>query len=209
MNRRRFLAGVALSVSLGGCLADPGDPENDSTENDSTEPDGDGSTDSTDGDEDSVPVLTGYAVSDHVVTPDAERFSDMDSWGLFLATREVAEEYFGDVDEDGAEGVREFVDESEFQDGDRLLYVHAYAPQTCYELALDGEPRVAENGLPLVETVVDRTEPEDEPCGDAVTSVRLLVRLSFDLDGGSPDVVEVHVSGHRDIPEELLVEAER
>lgn len=197
MNRRALLAstGIALSWSLAGCVSNSGDPDD--------------SSGADDGDADSVPVLTGHEVSDHAVTPDVEHAPDMDSWGLFLATRDAADRYFGDVDGSGADEVRTFVDETSFESGDRLLYVHSFAPQTCYELVLDDQPRVAENGLPLVKTELDRLAPADHGCGDAVTPVRLLLRLSFDLDGGSTDVVEVHVSGRADGTEELLVETER
>lgn len=155
-----------------------------------------------------VPVLTDYTVSDHAVTPDGERYSDMDTWGLYLASHEAAEEYFGDVEADGADAVRTFVDETMFQSGERLLYVHAYAPQTCYELVLDGEPHVAEDGDPVVRTELDRTAGEDEACGDAVTAVRVLLRLSFDPDGGTARRVDVHVAGTQDTTEVLTLEAQ-
>jgi hypothetical protein len=194
MNRRRFLAGasVVLPAAFAGCLDDG---------NDETGTDGTGN-----GDQDSVPILTGHEVSDHVASPDAERTSDMDAWGLFVASRDAAETYYGHVDD---EGVRAFVDETDFESGDRLVYLEAYAPQTCYEMSLAEDPYVAENGLPTVETTVERLADDDEPCGDAMTAVDVLLRLSFDLEGGSTDVVEAHVTGHRDEPEELLLEAER
>lgn len=183
--RRRFLSGTAVATVLAtGCVG-RGGPGG-----------GDGTVISADGEYDSVPALTGYEVSDAAVRPSVERPDDRDSWGLFVASREAADEYFGDsdeADESDAEAVRAFVDETDFDAGDRLLYVEAYAPQTCYELRLEGEPRIAENGLPLVAVRVDRTEPDDAPCGDAVTLVHLLVRLSFDLDAGPTDVVEVRV----------------
>ncbi|MEF8812591.1 MAG: hypothetical protein V5A55_02075 [Halovenus sp.] len=201
MNRRTFLAGTGLAIAgLAGCLSNGEGP---GTDDDGTDDSGD------DGDADSVPVLTDYAVSDHVVAPDAERNSDMDAWGLFLATRDAAEGYFGAVDGSGAEAVRTFIDETAFDAGDRLLYIQAFARQTCYDLVLEGEPAVGANGLPGVRVGLDRTAPEDEPCGDAITPVDLLLRLSFDLDAGSTDVVEVQVSGSLNDPEDLLIEAER
>lgn len=134
----------------------------------------------------------------------------MDAWGVFVGSETVAEEYFGSVDEDGAEKVQQFVDETNFKAGDYLLYVEAYAPQTCYELILGDEPEIAENVLPNVELEVNRTKPDDEPCGDAMTAVDLLVRLSFDLDEGGPaDIIEVTVAEHRDNPEELAIETDR
>lgn len=174
---------------------------------------GDGTATPTDDEKDSVPALTGYEVSDAAVRPSVERPDDRDSWGLFAASREAAEEYFGDsdeADESDAEAVRAFVDETDFDAGDRLLYVDAYAPQTCYELVLEQEPQIAENGLPLVVVRVDRTEPDDAPCGDAVTLVHLLVRLSFDLDAGPADVVEVRVvDDDGENVDDQRVEAER
>jgi hypothetical protein len=161
-------------------------------------------------DPDSVPVLTGHTVSDAVVTPDVDRESDTDAWGLFLASHGVAAEYFGDGDDDGAEEVRAFIEGTAFEDGDRLVYVRAYAPETCYELELGRAPFIAENGLPVVETEANRTASNEKPCGEAVTPVDLLVRLSFDADGPPADVVIVRVTGsagnHR---EGFQVEAER
>lgn len=150
-----------------------------------------------DGRPDAVPVLRGHAVSDRASTPDAERHSEMDPWGLFVATRETAEAYFGDGDEAGSDDVRGFIDRTAFEDGDRLLYIQAYAPQTCYELALDGAPSVAEDGRPRVETAVRRTASDEVPCGDAVTAVRLLLRLSFHPGAGVPEAVAVRVTGDR------------
>lgn len=200
--RRRFLSGTAAATVLAtGCVG-RGVPGG-----------GDGTVTSTDDENDSAPALTGYEVSDAAVRPSAERPDDQDSWGLFVAGREAADQYFSDpdeADESDAETVRAFVDETDFDAGDRLLYVEAYAPQTCYELALEREPRVAENGLPLVAVRVDRTEPDDAPCGDAVTLVHLLVRLSFDLDAGPADVVEVRVlDDDGENVDEHRVEAER
>lgn len=204
MNRRRFLAatGVTLSVSIAGCLGAIEAPGN-GNPGKRTDGSGDG------GDEDTVPVLLDFDVSQRVVPPEGERDSELDSWALFVAARDVAEGYFGDVDERGAEEVRTFVDETDFEAGERLLYVRAFAPQTCYELVLDEEPFVAENGLPNVNLRANRTASDDEVCGEAMTPVAILLRLAFDPDAGPADVVEVRVSGHRDDAEELLVEAER
>ncbi|MEF8800445.1 MAG: hypothetical protein V5A38_09370 [Halolamina sp.] len=158
---------------------------------------------------DDVPVLTDYTVSDQAVTPAGERYSDMDTWGLYLASHEAADEYFGEVEADGADAVRTFVDETAFESRERLVYVHAYAPQTCYELVLDGEPHIAEDGDPVVRTELDRTAGEDEACGDAVTPVRILLRLSFDTDGGAASRVDVHVAGTQDTTEVLTLEAQQ
>lgn len=130
----------------------------------------------------------------------------MDAWGLFLASEEVAEQYFGDAED--AASVQSFVDATEFEDGDRLVYLQAYGRQTCYALEIEGEPFVAENGLPRIEAGVARTAGPDQPCGDAITPVRTLLRLSFDLEAGSPDVVGVKIAGDMDGTAELLLEAE-
>lgn len=199
LTRRTLLATTGVATVAGaGCLA--------------TEPSADdspGSGDGTgDGDPDTVPDLTGHAVSDRAAVPDAERHSDTDARGLFVSSHEAAERYYADPDgsEDGAGA---FVEETDFEGGETLVFVEAYAPQTCYRLGLESDPRVGSDGLPTVQARVDRTAPEDDPCGDALTAVRLLLRLSFDPDGPPADAVEVAVSGHRDEPEELLLEAER
>lgn len=215
IQRRRFMQAVSASsaIVIAGCLSDTS-PENtpgNSNGNDAgTNDDDSGNEDSSTDDKDRVPELTGYTVSESAVTPAVEHFSDMDAWGVFVGSETVAEEYFGSVDEDGAEEVQQFVDETDFEAGDYLLYVEAYAPQTCYELILGDEPEIAEDGLPNVELAVNRTKPDDEPCGDAMTAVDLLVRLSFDLDEGGPaDIIEVTVAEHRDDPEELAIETDR
>ena len=145
-------------------------------------------------DPDSVPNLIGYTVSDAAVTPNVERESDTDSWGVFIASRSVAAGYF-DADDDESGEVQTFVAETAFEEGERLVYVQAYAPQTCYELVLGEEPSIDTNGLPVVDTELTRTKPAGESCGDAVTPVDLLLRLSFDPDGPPADVVVIQVTG--------------
>lgn len=186
--------GAAAAVSLAGCT--------------SNEPPEDDETTSEPGDGDSGPVLTGYEMSDTVVTPGQEQFSDLDSWGLFLASRDAAEAAWEDVTEAGVEEVRAFIGETAFDAGERLVYLHSYGSQTCYEMNLTGDPRIADDGLPALEATVDRTAPADQPCGDAVVSVHLLLRLSFDPSAPLPNVVEARVAGNRDEPEQLLLEAQ-
>jgi|GEM_PF-4440107 len=216
ISRRRFIHGAAAAAVLtAGCLADGGDDGDggsDGSDEASGGGDGDdgGSGGSGDGggDRDSVPVLTGHEVSEHAVRPASEQYSNMEAWGLFLASNAAAEEHFGDVEGSGAASVRAFVDATDFESGDRLLYLQAYGRQTCYALEIEGEPSVAENGLPRVEAGVARTAAPDEPCGDAITAVRALLRLSFDPEAGSPDAVEVEIAGHVGGTAELLLEAE-
>lgn len=166
--RRRYLSTTAAATILAtGCVGRD-IPRGDA-----------GTATPTDEEKDSVPALTGYEVSDAAVRPSAERPDEQDAWSLFLASRDAADRYFDDPDEAtkaAVEAVRAFVEATEFEAGDGLLYVEAYGPQTCYELVLEVEPEVAENGLPTVVVRVDRTEPEDAACGDAVTLVHLLVR---------------------------------
>lgn len=158
---------------------------------------------------DSVPNLTGYAVSDVAVTPDVERNSDMDSWGVFPATRGVAAEYF-DTDDDEFSEVQTFISETAFEEGERLVYVQSYAPQTCYELVLRDEPFINTNGLPVVDVELKRTEPVGESCDDAITPVDLLVRLSFGSDSPPGDVVVVQVTNSAGTAQEgFQLEAER
>lgn len=157
-----------------------------------------------------VPVLQSYTVSDHAVEPDVEPDSDMDAWGVYVASRDVAERYWpADGDDADRNAVGEFVAETDFDAGKRLLYVQAFAPQTCYELVPGEDPSISEEGLPEVPLVVDRTAPEDQACADAITPVDLLARLSFDPYSTLPDELSVTISGHRDRPEELRLEAER
>lgn len=227
MHRRRFLAGTSLVLPavLAGCLNsasssddDDGDGDdgnagnsdgsdaNGSSNDDSNGDTGDDSSGNTSGEKDSVPVITGYEVSDSVAAPDAERTDGTDAWGLFVASEDAAERYYGDVEDDG---VATFVEKTDFEGGDRLVYLQAYGPQTCYEMTLDGDPFVSSNGVPTVEAVVERTAPEDQPCGDAMTLVGVLLRLSFDLDASTIDVLEAEIDGSRDQPEELTLEARR
>jgi hypothetical protein len=195
--------GAAAALSLAGCTSNGSGGDGETT----SEPgDGDGNGNG-DGDGGPHPVLTGWDLSDTVVTPDEEHVSDLDSWGLFLASREAAETTWEDVTEAGVEEVRAVIGETAFESGQRLVYLHSYGPQTCYEMNLDGEPRVGDHGLPVVEATVDRTAPTDQPCGDAVVAVHLLLRLSFEPSAPAPDVVEALVAGTRDQPEELLLEA--
>jgi hypothetical protein len=144
-------------------------------------------------DAESASELTGYTVSDTTVTPDVERESDMDPWGVFVASRNVVGEYFDT--NDAADKVQTFVSETDFVDGDRLVYVQAFAPQTCYELVLEEEPSIGTNGHPVVKMIINRTAPADQPCGEAITPVDALVRLSFDPNGPPADAVTVQVTG--------------
>lgn len=224
MHRRTALAGAgtALTLALAGCVQQLGDANADdpSAGDADRQPDGpaasgpndndsDTGDDSDAGDEDAVPVLTDFAVSDEAVQPDVERTSDMDAWGAFIASHDAAVAAFGQVDADEYEVACEFLDETDFEAGDRLVYVEAYAPQLCYELRPAAEPAVADNGITQLPLEVNRTAPPDEACGDAITAVDLLLRLSFDLEAADPDVVTVHVAGHRDQAEELVLEAAR
>lgn len=216
MNRRTVLTGtgIALTAVLSGCLDETTDPQ---TSDESGNGDGNGNPDHTpannsstdgNGDTDAVPVLTDYTVSEAVITPDKERTSEMEAWGAFVASESVADEYFEHSDAPGADKVRSFVDETAFDAGERLVYVQAYAPQTCYELALDGEPTISDDGLTTINTAVNRTAGENEACGDAVTPVELLVRLSFDLEASIPDVVVVEIDGGTGDPDALRLKAE-
>lgn len=229
MHRRGFLAGtgVALPALLAGCLnsASTADDDGNGSGQDGDGSDGDGAGDAdgssgddsngdtggdssgnTSGEKDSVPVITGYEVSESVAEPDAERTDGTDAWGLFVASEDAAERYYGDVEDDG---VATFVEKADFEGGDRLVYLQAYGPQTCYAMALDGDPFVSSNGTPTVEAIVERTAGEDEFCGDAMTLVEVLLRITFDLDASTTDVLEAEIAGSQDQPEELTLEARR
>jgi hypothetical protein len=158
---------------------------------------------------DSVPELTGYTVSDTVATPNVERESDMDSWGVFVASQSVATEHF-DTGEDENNQLQTFISETSFEEGERLVYVQAFAPQTCYELVLSEEPSISTNGLPVVDTELNRTAPADQICGEAITPVEILVRVSFNLDGTPADVAVVRVTDSDGKQQEgFQIEAER
>jgi hypothetical protein len=203
LTRRAFLSGTATAtVLVAGCV------DGGAGDGGTNTPTGTG-TDTGTGD---VPALTGYAVSDATVRPSAERPDDEATWGLYLAGRDAAEAYFGDPEESSetdAEAVRSFVAGTDFDAGDRLLYVASYGPQTCYELVLDGDPRVGEAGLPRVDARVERTAPDDQACGEAITPVALLLRLSFAPDPGPPEAVEVHVVDGWEKDVSLRLEAEQ
>lgn len=159
--------------------------------------------------DDSAPKLTDHTVSDVTATPNVERESDMDSWGVFIANRSIATEYF-DPEDDAVEEIQAFVSETDFEDGQRLVYVETYAPQTCYELILGEDPFINSNGSPVIDTELNRTAAESEACGEAITPVDLLVRLSFDPDGPPTDVVVVQVTDAAGNQQEgFQLEAER
>ncbi|WP_247731097.1 hypothetical protein [Halovivax limisalsi] len=221
MNRRNVLAGAgtALTAAVAGCLGTFGD--SDPADGNSTSPnetDANGTDPGHSGDpqgspagseEDGVPVLESFAVCEEATVPDAERESDMDPWGVFVASRDVATSYFEPDGEDTPDAVATFVEETAFDDGERLLFVQAWGPQTCYELQLGADPRVGGNGLTQVEFAVERTAPESRACGDAMTPVNLLLRLSYDPDGPDPDVVSASVGGDAASPAEFEIEADR
>lgn len=170
MKRRDFLGATALSLPLlAGCVDAPTPDERDGT------------------------GQLEYAVSDAAVTPDVEGDSDTDAWGILLASEAIAREYFGDVD--GSEEVMPFVEATEFEAGDRLVYVQAFAPETCYRLALANEPVVEEGGQPILAMEAKRTAPAADPCGEAITPVELLVRLSFATDAPPAETVIVRIDG--------------
>lgn len=219
MYRRTALAGAgtAFALAAAGCLGERGGttidgdadgrPDRPATSGTGDATNGSDPSDAAAGDAETVPVLTDYAVSDEAVRPDVERPSDTDVWGVFVASRDAAVEAFGRVDGDEHETACAFLDGTAFDAGERLVYVEASAPQLCYELRLGREPRVAETGRTRLTLDVARTAPPENPCADVITAVDLLLRLSF--DSGASDVVSVAVTGHRDRPEELRLEARR
>jgi len=193
MNRRGFLTGtgIALAVTLSGCLGDGGDDNespnqttNGDTKNGGAESDGEPTESDSEPD---TPVLSGYEVSEQPVTADLNDWG-FDPGGVFVGSREVAQDHFGDTDAEG------FVAETDFDGGERILYVRAVARQTCYELRVNGEPQVT-GGVLSVSVGITRTAPADEPCGDAMTPVATLVRFSFDPAGPPADVVTVAMAG--------------
>lgn len=197
MHRRTFVAttGVAVTGAIAGCL------NNDSNDDNSNDQNGnDGSN------PDRIPQLTGHAVSDTAPTPTVERDGSTDAWGLHIASRDAVNAYYGDIDD---EDVQAFIEDTDFEGGDRLLYVQAYGRQTCYELQLADEPQDSQDGETTIDTEVVRTADENMACGEAITPVKLLLRLSFEFDSRSVDTVEVNITGHRGETERLTLDARR
>ncbi len=187
LSRRSTLASVAATVTAAaGCVgrASQGTDPEDTTTDDST------TGDTTTEDDGGPPSLTGYAVSDAAVPPVTRPDAGTEPWGLFLASREAVEAQFGEITRDS---VAAFLDATAFDAGDRLVYLQAYGSQTCYELALTGDPEVSA-GTPTLSTAVRRTAGENAVCGAAITPVTLLVRLSFDPDRRMPAVVTARVA---------------
>lgn len=232
MNRRRYLAGagLALTASVAGCAlvsdqdgTEPGegggtgsDPDDDSSTDGA---DGSDGTDGSDGDDqsdgsgddvDSVPELTGYTVSEIAPNPQ-DVGHELETSGRYITTEAAAEKYYGylaDEEGDAAATAHAFVEETDFDNGERLLYLLGFGSQTCYELVLADDPMVTDNGIPRVETAANRTAPAEQPCGDAITPIDLLVRLSFDPSAGSPDVVEATVPTMDGSPVEVTLDAD-
>lgn len=101
----------------------------------------------------------------------------------------------GDADglvlpEDGEEraSVVAFIDETDY-DTEALVYIQSIAPQICYTLDV-GEFAVEEGTL-TAHATTPRTAPDDQPCGDAVISPRVLVRLTFSSE--PPEDYEITV----------------
>lgn len=198
MDRRTFVTMAVLGFGgLAGCTGAP--PPGDSTETTTTQP---GTT------RDTGQVVTGYAVSESVEPPDVEQFSDLDAWGVFIGSRAVADEYFNSPDVNTSEPHLRFIEETDFDHDETLVFVQAYGPQTCYALELVAPPTTTENNRPHISLSVERTAGADEACGDAMTPVGILLRLSFDPEHGHSDVVAVTVNSYKDTPEELQLELE-
>ncbi|AWB26853.1 hypothetical protein [Halococcoides cellulosivorans] len=172
MDRRTLLAtGVAGAIALAGCST--GSPD---------EP--------TDG-RDSNPTLAEHVVSDAPPTPDVE-WSGLDTQGLYLASADAAARYFHVSN-------TPLVAATEFEAGERLCYVRVFASQTCYRLVLDGPPAIDDEGRAVVSVRTERTAPESQACGEAMTPVGMLVRLVFDPDGPAAERVEVVVDGEETV----------
>ncbi|WEL22169.1 hypothetical protein [Halorhabdus sp. BNX81] len=183
MDRRKFLAGAGLSLSatVSGCIGPDGPPVR-TTKDDSEIS---GGTESDDGPD--TPVLTGFDVSEQSVTVDLNDWR-YEPGGVFLGSRDAALKYFGDTT------AKTYVEDTDFENGERLVYVRAVARQTCYELRLNNDPQMTDGAVSF-SVGINRTSPTDEPCGDAMTAIATLLRLSFDPGGPPADVVSVSVAG--------------
>ncbi len=182
--RRTVIAGLMLGLS--GCVA-PRSQESPAS-----------------GDQ---PVLDGYTVSETAIEPADERYSDMDAFGLFLASSTATADAFPlpEEPENATAIVHEFIEATEFSAGERLVYVLAYAPETCYLLGLADPPQVSDTGV-TVPLTVERTN-DDVACGEAVTPVDILFRLNFDRSSSIPDQLTVSITGDLGGPTELSLAA--
>lgn len=198
MDRRQYIKMTGLGLAgLAGCTSTP--PSTDPNNATTTQP---ATTMSSGG------ALAGYTVSESVETPNVEHVSDMDAWGVYIGSRAVADEYFHTSDENVAESHLAFIEETNFEHGETLIYVQAYGPQTCYALELEAPPTTTETNQPHIPLTIERTAGENESCGEAMTPVEILLRLAFNPDHGPSDHVAVTVNSDRKAPEELQLELE-
>lgn len=164
MDRRTFcVAAVGGAVSLAGC--------------------GDSSPGARTTTADPDPTVIDHVVADQPIRPTTDQ-DGLDAWGRYVASADAAASVFG-ADE-------QFVTATEFEAGERLVFVEAYAPQTCYRMVLDGA-RVDDQGRVALDVRTERTAPEDQACGEAMTPVAVLVRLRFDPDGPAAETVRAVV----------------
>lgn len=147
--------------------------------------------------------ITGYTVSEQGVSP-SDPDTERQSWGAYLADQAAATAYFDGSDTDH---VAQFIDETAFTEGERLLHVRTRAPQSCYELTVAAEPSVSDAGDLTVDTAVSRTAPPNQTCLDVVTPVALIMRVSF-AGAPIPSVARVSITGSTDGPVDLTLSAD-
>lgn len=136
------------------------------------------------------PAIQSVTVSDVTPVRRVAEETALEPWGRFIGSASAArEELVKGTDPSPAA----FVEATDFTAGERLLFVQAYGRQTCYRLDLLDGPRLTETDRPLAVVAVRRTEPPENPCGDAITPVSLLSRISFVPDRRLPSRFDVRV----------------
>lgn len=136
------------------------------------------------------PAIQSVTRSDIAPTRRVPAESELQPWGRFLGSASAAQKaLLDDVDP----APIEFVETTDFEAGDRLLFVQAYGRQTCYRLEVVDSPRITRTGRPVAGVTVQRTEPPEVACGDAITPVSILLRVTFDVDRPLPDQFGVRV----------------
>ncbi len=133
---------------------------------------------------------------------------DQTPWGRYMASEESARTLFDVATDDSSDAVATFIENTSFDAGNRLVYVLAYGPQTCYELTIDATPTIGPQDTLRIDTQVHRTAPSTQPCGDAITLVDLLVRIRITPDTATVPTAQVTVARPNASPAVLELQAE-
>jgi hypothetical protein len=159
------------------------------------------------GDPSDTTQITDYTVSEQVTFPPGSETEEQ-SWGAYLADQATATAYFDPATGSDTDEVEQFIGDTAFTEGERLLYVRTRAPQSCYELTIDTEPSVSDSGDVTVGTAVSRTAPANQSCPEVVTPVALLLRVSFAAASTPPSTARVSITGAAEGSVNLTLTAE-